>query len=106
MRLGGADRLLAWVRESPENERVFRSNISPRLLPLQVTGKDEEPFKVASRVLILPAKEPDDTVVRPLRQARAGGEAMTRLRILRLMRLGLTEAQARTLATLIWGAGA
>lgn len=29
---------------------------------------------------------------------------MTRLQILRLMRLGLTEAQARALAALIWGA--
>ena len=43
--------------------------IFPRLLPLQVTGRNEEPFKVASHVLILPAKEPDDTVVRPLRSA-------------------------------------
>jgi len=65
--LGGADRLLAWVRESPENERVFWSSIFPKLLPLQVTGKDEEPFKVSSHILIVPAKEPDDTVVRPLR---------------------------------------
>lgn len=31
---------------------------------------------------------------------------MTRLRILRLMRLGLTEAQARAMAALVWGAGA
>ena len=30
---------------------------------------------------------------------------MSRLRILRLMRLGLTEAQARTLAALIWEGG-
>jgi hypothetical protein len=31
---------------------------------------------------------------------------MSRLQILRLMRLGLTEAQARALAGLVWGAGA
>ena len=70
--LGGADRLRARVRESPENERVFWSSIFPRLLPLPVTGKDEEPFQVASHVLIVLAKEPDDTVVRPLRPA--GGD--------------------------------
>ena len=69
--LGGTDRLLAWVRESPENERVFWSSIFPKLLPLQVTGKDEEPFKVSSRILIVPAKEPADIVVRPLRPAEA-----------------------------------
>ena len=67
--LGGADRLRARVRESPENERVFWSSILPRLLPLPVTGPGtgEEPFQVASHVLIVLAKEPDDTVVRPIR---------------------------------------
>ena len=67
--LGGADRLMAWVRESPENERVFWSSIFPKLLPLQVTGRNKEPLRVSSHVLIVPAKEPDDTVVRPLRSA-------------------------------------
>lgn len=65
-RLGGAARLMARARESPEDERAVRSGIFPRLLPLQVTGKDEEPLKIASHVPILPPKEPDDTVVRPL----------------------------------------
>lgn len=48
---------------------MFWSSVFPKLLPLQVTGKDQETFKVSSRVLILPAKEPADTVVRPLRPA-------------------------------------
>jgi len=48
---------------------VFWSSTFPGLLPLQVTGNDEQPLRIASHVLILPAKEPDDTVMRPLRPA-------------------------------------
>lgn len=37
-RLGGADRLIAWAKEAPENERAFWATIYPKLLPLQVNG--------------------------------------------------------------------
>ena|SRR5690606_17827427 len=36
--LGGADRLVAWVKEEPHNERIFWGQIYPKLLPLQVNG--------------------------------------------------------------------
>ena len=36
--LGGAQRLLAWAKEAPENERAFWATIYPKLLPLQVHG--------------------------------------------------------------------
>ncbi len=32
--LGGADRLIEWAQEAPENERVFWGTIYPKLLPL------------------------------------------------------------------------
>ena len=32
--LGGADRLIAWAKEDPLNERVFWGSIYPKLLPL------------------------------------------------------------------------
>ena len=38
--LGGTDRLIAWAQEDPLNERAFWSSIYPKLLPLQLTGKD------------------------------------------------------------------
>ena len=38
--LGGANRLVAWAKENPLNERVFWGTIYPKLLPLQVTGDD------------------------------------------------------------------
>lgn len=38
--LGGADRLQAWAKEDPANERAFWTQIYPKLLPLQVTGED------------------------------------------------------------------
>jgi hypothetical protein len=36
--LGGAKRMVEWVREDPANERVFWGTIYPKLLPLQVNG--------------------------------------------------------------------
>jgi hypothetical protein len=46
-RLGGADRLVAWAQEEPQNERVFWGTIYPKLLPLQVTGEDGGPVQIA-----------------------------------------------------------
>lgn len=34
--LGGAERLVKWAMEAPENERTFWGTIYPKLLPLQV----------------------------------------------------------------------
>ena len=39
--LGGTDRLVAWAKEDPLNERAFWSTIYPKLLPLQVNGAGE-----------------------------------------------------------------
>lgn len=36
--LGGKDRLVAWAREAPENERAFWATIYPKLLPLEVNA--------------------------------------------------------------------
>lgn len=52
--LGGAARLTSWVLEDPANERVFWGTIYPKLLPLQVTGKDDGPieYTVITRKII------------------------------------------------------
>lgn len=42
--LGGCDRLVAWAREAPENEKAFWAQIYPRLLPLSVQGDPEHPL--------------------------------------------------------------
>lgn len=47
--LGGVDRLVAWVREEEQNERVFWGTIYPKLLPLQVEGGDN-PINVVARI--------------------------------------------------------
>lgn len=44
--LGGSDRLVAWAKEDPLNERAFWTTIYPKLLPLQLANADEGPFKV------------------------------------------------------------
>lgn len=45
--LGGADRLIEWAKEDPQNERAFWTAIYPKLMPLQVSGEDGGPLQVA-----------------------------------------------------------
>lgn len=52
-KLGGAERLVAWAKEDPLNERAFWSTIYPKLLPLQLTGADGGPVQVA-RIELVP----------------------------------------------------
>ncbi len=47
--LGGADRLLAWAKEAPENEKAFWAVIYPKLLPLTVAGDPENPLQTVTR---------------------------------------------------------
>lgn len=47
--LGGADRLIAWAKEAPENEKAFWSTIYPKLLPLTVAGDKDNPLEVVTR---------------------------------------------------------
>ena len=42
--LGGADRMIAWAREAPENERAFWATIYPKLIPVQVGGDPDNPL--------------------------------------------------------------
>jgi hypothetical protein len=44
--LGGKDRMLEWVEADPQNERIFWSQIYPKLLPVQVTGQSDGPIVV------------------------------------------------------------
>ena len=46
-RLGGVDRLVAWAKEDPQNEKAFWSSVYPKLLPLQVSGEDGGPIKAS-----------------------------------------------------------
>ena len=52
--LGGGTRLEAWAREAPENEKAFWTTIYPKLLPLQVTGKDGAALQVSASVSMRP----------------------------------------------------
>ena len=36
--LGGSDRLIAWAKESPENEKAFWQTIYPKLVGVSVSG--------------------------------------------------------------------
>ncbi len=45
--IGGTNRLAEWIKEAPENEKVFWGTIYPKLLPLQVTGEGGGPIQLA-----------------------------------------------------------
>lgn len=50
--LGGKDRLVAWAKEAPENEKAFWSTVYPKLLPLQVTGEGGGAIKITEIRLV------------------------------------------------------
>lgn len=49
--LGGTDRLIAWAREDPLNERAFWSSIYPKLLPLQLHGSGPNGEHIFERIV-------------------------------------------------------
>ena len=51
--LGGKDRLVAWAKEAPENEKAFWSTVYPKLLPLQVTGEGGGAFKAITEIRLV-----------------------------------------------------
>lgn len=53
-RLGGADRLVEWVQEDKLNERVFWGQIYPRLLPLTLSGDEDNPLQTVARIELVP----------------------------------------------------
>jgi hypothetical protein len=50
--LGGTDRLVAWAREDPQNERVFWGTIYTKLLPVQVAGEGGGPVQTTVRLVL------------------------------------------------------
>ena len=54
--LGGSDRLVAWAKEDPQNERVFWGTIYTKLLPLQVAGDPDNPLQSVTRVELVPLR--------------------------------------------------
>jgi hypothetical protein len=51
--LGGADRLIEWIKEEPINERIFWKDIYTKLLPLQVNGSGEDGSFITKMVIEL-----------------------------------------------------
>lgn len=58
--LGGAERLMAWAKEDPANERVFWGTIYPKLLPLQVQGDADQPLIPASVSFVFQQQQDSD----------------------------------------------
>lgn len=58
-RLGGVERLVAWAKEAPENERAYWAQIFPKLLPLQVHGDPDHPLVTEVRRTIVDPANPN-----------------------------------------------
>lgn len=43
--LGGCKRIVDWAKEDPKNEHAFWSSIYPKLIPVQLSGPDDEDGK-------------------------------------------------------------
>lgn len=58
--LGGAEQMLVWAQKDPVNERIFWSQIFPKLLPKEVkqelTGPDGGPLETVTRVELVPMR--------------------------------------------------
>jgi hypothetical protein len=48
--LGGGERLYEWALEDPINEKVFWSTIYPKLIPIQVSGDQDNPLTMLTKV--------------------------------------------------------
>ncbi len=57
-KLGGCDRMVAWVQSSPEAEKAFWTQIYPKVLPKEVHlgGQADNPLNVGIRVSFVSAK--------------------------------------------------
>ena len=53
-KLGGLDRMTAWVKEDPLNERAYWTNIYPKLLPLTIDGNVNLAVKEIVRTVVDP----------------------------------------------------
>lgn len=52
--IGGADRLVAWIKEDEKNERMFWGQVYPKLLPIQVGNEEgSEGFKVMHTIQLV-----------------------------------------------------
>lgn len=59
MGLGGAERMLEWVKEEPANEKAFWTAIYPKLLPLQVQGDPDAPLLTGITVTLVQPERTD-----------------------------------------------
>lgn len=58
--LGGAQRMMAWAKEDPLNERMFWSQVMPKVLPKEVNvgGQPGNPLNIGIKVtFVKPAKD-------------------------------------------------
>lgn len=59
--LGGADRMVAWVKEDPANERAFWTSIYPKLVPVTLSGDPESPVEIIQKIELVALKPNGDS---------------------------------------------
>lgn len=60
--LGGAQRMMAWAKEDPLNERMFWSQVMPKLMPKEVNvgGQADNPLNVGIKVTFVDPEAPPE----------------------------------------------
>ena len=59
--IGGVERMIAWAKEDPANERVFWSQMYTKLLPLQLAGDADNPLTITQIVHTIVDPEHSDS---------------------------------------------
>ena len=54
--LGGADRLIDWAKEDPANEKAFWTQIYPKLIPVTLSGDEDNPLKLITKIELVPLR--------------------------------------------------
>ena len=54
--LGGAARMVEWVQSDPLNERAFWTQIYPKLVPVTLSGDENNPLRIVSKVELVALK--------------------------------------------------
>lgn len=54
--LGGAERMVEWVKSDPANEKAFWTTIYPKLVPVTLGGDGENPLSLIHKIELVALK--------------------------------------------------
>lgn len=55
-KLGGVDRLVSWAKEDPQNEKAFWASVYPKLIPVTISGDEDNPLVTVTEIRLTALK--------------------------------------------------